>query len=209
MGYALITPPASEPVSLAEAKLQINIDATDTYTDSLILAQIVAARVAAEQITKRSLITQTWRYVMDSFPGQTISSVPWGREFSIPNNAVLLEKGPVVAVTSITYTDTQGAQQTMPVADYFAELSGPAARVTPVFGKVWPITLPQIGSAVINFTAGYGGAASVPQGIKQWMLLRIGSMFENREGIVVGRGITTNELSFSDSLLDPYRIEIA
>jgi len=38
------------------------------------------------------------------------------------------------------------------------------------------------------------------------MLLRIGALYENREEIVVGRGITANPLSIAESLLDPYRI---
>ena len=71
----------------------------------------------------------------------------------------------------------------------------------------WPITLPQIGSAAVTFTAGYGANGdAVPVGLKHWMKLRIGALYENREEIVSGRSITVDPLPFVDSLLDPYRI---
>jgi uncharacterized phiE125 gp8 family phage protein len=206
MGYQLIQAPSVEPILLAEAKQHCRIDISDD--DALVSLLITAARQYAEQLTARSFITQQWRYVLDSFPGPVLDNwVPWGVPFTLPGNAVLLEKGPVQSVDAITYTDMSGAQQTMPGTDYIAELSGPLARITPRFGKIWPITLPQIGSAAVTFTAGYGANGdAVPVGLKHWMKLRIGALYENREEIVSGRSITVDPLPFVDSLLDPYRI---
>jgi uncharacterized phiE125 gp8 family phage protein len=210
MGYVVTVPPASEPVSRAEAKVHLRVDTSFTDDDLLIDALITAARQFAEQETDRSFITQTWKYTMDCLPGSHGYPAPsWGDEFTIPGNAIVLTKGPIQSISSITYLDTGGVTQTMPSTDYIADLSGPAARITPVFGKIWPIAQFQIASAAVTFVAGYGGAAAVPNGIKQWMLLRIGAMYENREEIVVGRGITANPLSIADSLLDPYRVRVA
>ena len=208
MGYVLTSPPTTEPISLATAKLHLRVDFTDD--DALITALITASRMYAEQITRSSFITQTWKYVMDSFPGGLgmAAATPWGETFTLPPNAILLEKGPVTVITGITYLDMAGATQTMPTTDYVAELSGPMARVTPVFGKIWPITMPQIGSASITFTAGYGNAAAVPLGLCQWMLLRIGALYENREEVVSGRGIKVDPLPFVDSLLEPYTLRM-
>lgn len=197
-------PPTVEPVSLQEAKAHLRVDETDD--DALIGALITAARQYGEHQMRRSLITQSWRLVLDSFPGYGQTGVAYGRAYSMPANAIQLEYGSVQSITSITYLAMDGTTQTMPSTDYVADTSGGLARITPVFGKIWPIPMPQIGSVKVDYVAGYGGAAAVPAGIRQWMLLRIGALYENREEIVVGRGITANPLSIAESLLDPYRI---
>jgi hypothetical protein len=210
MGYVVTVPPAVEPISRQDAKTHLRLETAFVDDDLLVDALITAARQYAEQETNRSFITQTWKYTMDALPGSLGYASPgYGQEFSIPGNAILLVKGPHQSISSITYLDTGGVTQTMPSTDYIADLSGPAARVTPVFGKIWPIAQFQIASAAVTFVAGYGGAAAVPNGIKQWMLLRIGAMYENREEIVVGRGITANPLSIAEGLLDPFRVRVA
>jgi uncharacterized phiE125 gp8 family phage protein len=98
----------------------------------------------------------------------------------------------------------------MPVGDYVVDPSGPLPRITPRFGKVWPIPVPQVGAVQIDYTAGYGTTPySVPAGIRQWMLLRLTSLYENRgEAAVMARG-TVNPLPWVDGLLDPYRVVMA
>ena len=133
--------------------------------------------------------------------------VPAGVPFSLPEHALLLEHGPVQSVDSITYLDMSSVVQTMPSANYIADMAGLLTRITPRFGQIWPITLPQIGSVTVNFTAGYGTTADkVPAGLIQWMKLRIGTLCENREEVVTGRGITVTPMPFMDGLLDPYRL---
>jgi uncharacterized phiE125 gp8 family phage protein len=209
MGYALVSAPASEPLTLQEVKVHLKVgpsDGSGTHPDdALITGLIVAARQFAETETRRSLITQTWKLTLDGFPAGC-SDTPWGREFSIPDAAILLEKGPITAISSITYVDMASQQQTMPSSDYIADLTGELARITPVFGKVWPPTLPQIASAAVTFTAGYGNAAAVPDGIKAWMKLRIGALYENR---AEGSEVLFTPLPFVDRLLDPFRIVVA
>lgn len=209
MGYQLITPPATEPISLTDAKLHLKVDVADD--DALITALIVAVRQYAEQETRRSLITQVWKYTFDSFPGAQggAAGVPWGVEHSHPSNALVLEKTPVVSVDTVSYLDMASSAQTLPSTDYVVDVTSPVARITPVFGKVWPIALPQIAACSVQFTAGYGAAGAVPQGLKQWMLLRLGALYENREAVVVGRGVQVSPLTFVDSLLDPYRVVLA
>ena len=205
MGYSLISAPAVEPLTTAETKIHLRVDSADDET--LISLLIVAARQYAEQITGRSFVTQQWKYVMDSFPGgQAFPTVPFGEEFSLPVNAILLEKGPITSIDSIKYIDTGSIQQTVSPTVYIAELTGTLARIAPRFGQIWPIPLPQIGAVEVAFTAGYGNAAAVPQGIKQWLLLRIGALYENREEVVTGRSIAVTPMPFVDSLLAPYNI---
>ena len=144
---------------------------------------------------------------MDSFPGPSLYGVPFGVPYSLPGHAVLLERGVVQSVDSIAYTDMGGTEQTMPSTDWVADLSGAVGRITPRFGKIWPIPLPQIGAVKVNYSAGYGAADSdVPSGIRHWILLRVGSLYENREEVAILNRGKLEPLPFVDSLLDPYRI---
>lgn len=206
MGYQLKTAPGIEPLTLVEAKLHLRVDVTDD--DLLITALIAAARQYAEHLTASSIITQQWTYVLDAFPGQqSASMVPWGRSFSLPDMAILLEKGPYQSIDSITYVDMGGITQTMLSSDYIADLSGTLARITPKFGKIWPVTLPQIASVKVTFTAGFGPAIiNVPEGIRTWMKLRLAALYENREEVSVAQRVNVQELPYVDALLDPYRI---
>lgn len=209
MPLSQTTAPGIEPITRADAKVHLRVDTDLTADDTLIDVLIGAARRHVESYCGISLISQGWRLTMDSFPGNSVMGVPWGRPYSLPGNAVLLERGPVTAITSITYTDMAGASQTMPSTDYATDLTGPLPRITPVFGKIWPIALPQIGAVQVNYTAGFGGtAASVPEGIRHWMLMRIATLYNNREEVaVVSRG-KVEPLPYVDSLLDPYRVVV-
>ena len=196
--------PATEPLSLSEAKAHLRVDIADD--DTYIAALIAAARIYAEKETGRSLITQQWQLVHDSFPGPSMLGIPAGVRWSLPGHAILLDRSPVISVETIKYLDMSGTLQTMPSTDYVVDLNSEPARITPVFGKIWPITLPQIGAVKVDFTAGYGNASAVPQGIKTWMLLRIGTLYENREEVAVMTRGKIEPLPFVDHLLDGYRV---
>lgn len=88
MKVTLITPPASEPVTLLEAKLHLRVD-TD-MEDGLISALIITAREQVEHVTGQRLVTQTWTLEADRAcegslygltPAQTIMSD--GATFSV------------------------------------------------------------------------------------------------------------------------------
>lgn len=196
------TPPASEPITLAEARLHLKLTADDsTDEDSLITGVwIPAARRHAEMLTRRSFITQGWRLVMDCFPP-----------------CIHLERGQVQQIDSLVYRDMAGSTQTIFWASVtngiqrstdgtlVADLTSEVARISPAFGRCWPIPLPEIGAVAVNYTAGYGNAAAVPEGIKQWMFLRIGTLDQNREDLV---SQTLKPMSHLDGMLDPYTIAV-
>ena len=66
MSSILLTPPAAEPVTLADAKAYLRVAIGDD--DAVIAALIAAARSHIEAQTRRALITQTWRLVLDCWP---------------------------------------------------------------------------------------------------------------------------------------------
>jgi len=193
-------------VSLREAKLHLRVDFDED--DMLIASLITAARQAAETLTGRQFVTARWKMVLDSFPGPSLMGVPAGQSFSLPGHAVLLPKCPVQSVIAINYLDMGGALQTMPASTYTVDAACEPARITPVFGQIWPPTLPQIGSVGVIFDAGYGAASDVPAGIKSWIKLRVGSLYSHREEMATLSRGRIDPLPFVDGLLDGYRVSV-
>src|SRR5438132_43835 len=72
---ARATPPALEPLGLAETKLFLRLDLPDE--DLLVLSLIQTARDAAEGFLRRSLMPQQWKLSFDYGIGEQIS-LPMG-----------------------------------------------------------------------------------------------------------------------------------
>lgn len=185
MPLQLTTPPTAEPLNLIEAKLHTRVDIPDD--DLLIGALISAARDYAESITHRQMVSARWKQVMDSFPGSSLGGTPWGRAYSLPGNAIYLQRSPVIQVVSIQYLDMQGVTQTMPATDYTVDYSSDPVRITPVFGKIWPIPVPQIGAVWVNFVAGYAAPITASTGAGTisapgWRTLAIGDVMRLSNG---------------------------
>lgn len=175
VSMSLVTAPAEEPVTTAEAKSHLRVE--HSADDSLIDSLIVAARERVEAFTWRALVTQTWDMVMDDFPPR--SDIP-----------IVPMKPPLQSVTSITYTDSAGESQTWDSSKYFVDApSGPFAphgRIVPASGEAYPDTTDEINAVTVKFDAGYGAAADVPEAIKRALLMLVGHLYEHRESVVVG-----------------------
>lgn len=189
MALKLITAATTPAVSLTEAKVHLRVDVADD--DALITAMVVAATDMAEQQTGRALMAQTWELTLDTFP-----------------EAFELTRVPVQSVVSLTYWDADGVQQTMGDTLYALDSSDDYgyAYVVPAYAGAWPNTRDQINAVSLRYVAGYADAASVPEGIKQWIKLMASTMYENRETEAYSsRAVsTTVRMSFVDRLLDRY-----
>lgn len=186
MPTRIITPPSEEPVSLDEAKAHCRVDVADD--DVLITALITAAREQAEHETGRSLCTQTRELVLDAFP-----------------DACVLRGAPIQSVVSVKYLDLDGNEQTLDPLDTQLDKDSEPGYLVPAYGKAWPATFPVPNAVRVRFTCGYGAAAAVPQGLKSWMKLAIGTLYAQRETIVLGQASHLPD-RFWHSLLDPYRL---
>lgn len=165
----LVTAPAAEPLTLAEAKDHLRITTTDR--DSYITRLVKVARERVETITRRALITQTWDYKLYGFPG-------WEIEIPLPQLA---------SVDSIKYLEpSAGVETTLATSEY--RVSGVGGhnpgRVAPAFGKSWPTTYGVDESVTVRFAAGYGAAAAVPEQIKHAMCLLLGAWNEYSEEVI-------------------------
>lgn len=217
-GLVIVDPPAGEPVSLIEAQQHLRTIDGDTSQDTLIESCITAARAHAEMITRRALISQTWLMTLDCFPGYGfLAPLVWGAfgtglgvlSYSVVptrGNDIIIPMPPLISIDSIVYIDLNGTETTLNSSKYQVTLADEPARVMPAYGETWPATRTEADAVRIQFTCGYGGGESdVPEGIRRWMLLRVGAFYENREEIVVDY-LKVSDLLFVNSLLDPYRI---
>lgn len=204
MGLTLVTPPAAEPVSLAEAKAHCRITHPDE--DGLIAGYLMAARAHAEVYTRRAFVTQTWDLKLDD---------GWPRQIRASTTArscayrVDLPKAPAQSITSISYVDTDGTLQTLAADQYRllrANQERDEAAVEPAYGVTWPSVRQQGETITVRFVCGYDAVLNpFPEPIRQAILLLVQHWNENREAVVIGTIV--NELPLAvESLLFPYRL---
>ena len=74
MSLTLLTPPAAEPVTLAEAKAHLKVDTT--ADDALISSLITGARARAEWHSGRAFVTQSWTLWLDAWPQNGLIEIP-------------------------------------------------------------------------------------------------------------------------------------
>ena len=173
---------------------------TVNSTDAVLSMLLASARAHAEQELGRYLVTQTVDAKFDAFP---CSYTSW-RE-NPPRYAILLP--PLQSVTSITYVDIDGVTQTLAADQYLVDAASKPARIEPSYGNAWPSTREQANAVTVRFVAGYGAASAVPACIKQWMALRIKTLYDNRQQLTVGGGgMIEIPSAFIDSLLDSERV---
>ncbi len=170
-GLTIVTAPAAEPVGVEEMKLWLRVDTADD--DELIAGLIAAARGTVETITHRQLVTATWRLSFRGFPGQV--AWPAGfpdveRQLAYSNSSdapVTLPKPPVQSITSFTYVnDETGLATVVTSAEYELDNTREPALLWPAYNTSWPSARDKPNSVLVTYTAGYGPAASVPEGLR-------------------------------------------
>lgn len=185
------TDAATEPITLAEAKQHLREDSDDLAVEAEINGLITAARQYVEEETGRSLITQTWSLTLDAFP--------------CGGEPILIPRPPLIEVTEIAYLDQSGSSQTWASSNYRVDGASDPGRVSLEVDRHYPLARNVSQAVTITYTAGYGTASAVPQGIKQAMYLLIGSWYTNRENEVVGSVV--GRLDFAvKALLAPYKV---
>ena len=186
---ALVTPPAAEPVSLADAKAFLKVDSTDD--DNLITLLISSARRSAEEYAKRSFITQTWKLTMDGFDVHEDDP-----PYLVSSNTIDLPRGPVQSVSSLTTIDLANQSAVFPSASYTLDTA--SGRILLTQGYTSPSNLRADAAVEVLYVTGYGASASsVPGPIRQAILLHVGSLYENRQCGELGEG--------AKALLDGFR----
>ncbi|MDD5159684.1 MAG: head-tail connector protein [Sulfuricurvum sp.] len=188
MGLILKTAPLSAPVTLDEAKAHLNV--LSDLDDELISFLIGVATEQAEEITNRQLMRSTYEMTMDILPDR----------FEI-------KKPPLHAVEKIEYIpDGSDSYAILDPSKYMVDNTVEPGVVIRRNDATYPAISWMVNAVRVTFTAGYADAASVPKSIKQWMLIRIATLFEHREEIVVGVSVTPIQNNYNDYLISKYRV---
>lgn len=187
MRLELLTPPVTEPVTLAEVKTRLRID--DATDDAGVTRLIASATKHAESITRRAFVTQSWALTLDAFPCGSIS----------------LPLPPLQTVDEISYIDSTGATVVLPSTEYLVDKNGMIGMIHRAYQKQWPATRAQPMAVRIEFTAGYGAAGAVPSDLASALMLLVAHWDQNREPVVIGTIVSSVPLSV-ESLLAPFVI---
>lgn len=183
----VVTPPAAEPVSLAEAKEHLRLETAED--DAYVTTLIQAARQYIEEVCWRGIVTQTLELVLDGFPGGEAQELPGGH---------------LGTITSVTYTDPDGASQTLATSVYEVDTVSVPGRVLLAYDESWPSTRSRWDAVRVRYTVGWA-VADVPAPIRQALLLLVAQMYEQRVPEVTGASIGKLEFAV-DALLGPYRL---
>jgi uncharacterized phiE125 gp8 family phage protein len=189
MALVLTSAPATEPVTVAEAKAHLRIDASDE--DTLIASLILTSRLHLETALGLALITQGWRLLLDRWP--------LTKDLEIPLR-------PLVSIDAVRVYPAEGAATVIDADNYLADTDSVPPRLVRT-GVIWPQPGKAANGVEIDFTAGYGAAASdVPTPLRQALLLLVAHWYENREPIAVGAPETAMPGAVSE-LVAPYRMQ--
>jgi uncharacterized phiE125 gp8 family phage protein len=166
----LVTGPTAEPLTLAEAKKQLEIASSDSTHDVQLQSAIAEARQQWEHDTDSACCFQTWKV-----------------RFRYITDRLALPKRPIHSITSIKYYDGANNQTTWNASQYQLHINE--------IRYAYQITLPAVADRwdawEITYKLGYSqDATSVPAIAKRAMLLLVGHYFENRD-------MLTNELIYN------------
>ena len=194
MRLVLVTPPASEPLTVAEAKAHLRV--FHSGDDDVIEDMITTAREAVETYLGRALITQTWALKDDDCEA-----------------SYRLPKAPLASVASITYVDSNGTTQTLATDQYVVLASGvdracEPGRIVPAYNVVWPSVRGEPDDVVVQFVAGYGAASAVPQTFKSAMKVLLEDLYEERGSYVTGTIVAALPTAWERTLA-PYRTPLS
>jgi len=171
-------------VELEDVKLHLRVDHDDEdiYIGSLIEA-------ATEEIDAprgwlgRSLLPRTMRLTLDD----------------VAPNQVYLPGPPIIEIESVEYRDSNDDFQT--VTDYKSDLLAEP-------GLIWVNTCWNskggTDSFRVTYQAGYETADDIPRLVRQWIMMRVGDLYRDRETSVLGT--SQSQLKHMENALTNLRI---
>jgi uncharacterized phiE125 gp8 family phage protein len=189
MSLRLVTPPATLPVSVAEAKLHWRVE--HDADDALIATLIRASAAACEQELNRALMAQTWDLIIDAFPEAEIR----------------LPKPRALEVLHVQYVAVDGVTRTLGADAWTLDPDLIPGYLLPALGTGWPATRDQANAVRVRFRTGYGTeASSLPDSLRVWILMHAGTAYRNRESVVVGASVAEVPGRYLAGLLDSERL---
>lgn len=167
--------PAALPVSMQEIRQHTRV--TNHNDDATLRTYMEESTEYIEDLSRKQLITQTWRVTGCNWPGAIIE----------------LPKRPLISVTTVKYTDSAGDQQTVSDTLYTVDTDATPGRIVLNYGESWPSNRGHTNDIEITFISGFGDSGSdVPPGLRHAIKMMVGYRNENREA--VGTDVNLTEL---------------
>lgn len=160
------TAPAVEPVTLAEVKTDLRIDASDE--DGLLISLIGQARLDVESWCRRALINRTLEMSLAGWPD---------------DNCIRLPYPPAVSLTSVTYYTDANVLTTVTAGDLVLIADVEPGIVTLAKDKTWPsTTMRSFWPVRVKWVAGYGATqVSVPEYYRSAIRAMVAIRYEHRD----------------------------
>lgn len=172
-----------EILSLEDIKSFIRVIGTEDDED--IRSFLSSAITEAEDITNRQFAKATYELYLPNFPREN---------FCFPKN-------PVNEIVSIEYMDLDGNYQTIDSSTYYLYKKYEVGQI--VFDVLPNVQIKWHKQAIkITFTSGYEN--NFPADLKQWLKVRVSTLFEYREELTAGVSVAKN--NHVDSILQRYKI---
>lgn len=181
-----LLPPAGEPLSLAEARQFLRVEHADD--DTVIAALIAAARAHVEALTRRALLTQTWRFVLDAWPAD-------GR--------IAPRIGPLTSLLAVRIFDAGGVAHALEVESFVVDR---AANV--IAAPCWALPVPgrAVAGIELDVICGFGAlAGDVPADLIHALKILLAHWYDNRGLASVSGGAATQPAGLH-ALIAPYRM---
>lgn len=172
-------------ITLQRAKQHLVVE--HDQDDMLIQNLIKAAYRYAENKTGTCFEPKEITIVLDSLPPAA--------------GQVILHYTPVREVTAFSYVDPDGQTQDIQPAELRLDTRPLYPTLAPKFGSQWPQLIAEPESVSITIAVGY---EQTPEDAQAAMLLLIGHLYANREGVAIGT-ISTSVPFGVEALLSSYQ----
>lgn len=167
-----VTEPVVEPVTIAEAKVHLRIDAGFTDDDGYLQSLITASRYYVENYVDRTLLRTQLRMKLDLFPAWDL---PLPRP-PLMADPVVIQYVPSDAAGVATFTNFRTDRDATP------------GVLRPQWNGTWPSCRGAENDVTISWWAGYGTTgADVPVPARHAMLLILSHWYRNREAVSENR----------------------
>jgi uncharacterized phiE125 gp8 family phage protein len=188
-GLQLLTGPTVEPVTPLELVEHLRLHYQDQANLDYLASLISAARASLEAMTRRAFLTQSWAYLIPTFPpGRETINVP--RPF-------------VQSIDVLGYVDENNVlgavmNPIVSAGEFFC-------LIEPEFGQNWPATTTERAFAVvIQFTTGWPTPADMPPALRLAVKHLAAHWFENRQPATE---VELREVPWSvEAMISPWKV---
>ena len=201
-GLKVHTEPASEPITLAEAKTYLRVDSSGD--DALITSLIITARKLCEIHMQRAIMSQTLQLFLDTledYEDPLWEGIRTAPDLNYYKNYIDLPFPVVSSITHVKTYDDDDTATTFDSSKYYVDSSREPARIVLRKGETFPTALRVANAIEVQYVTGYSSANAVPEPIKFAIYQILTFLYEHRGDMYEGK---TSLPPTAKKLLEPY-----